>query len=80
MFSFRKSSRTVIPELVLQHIPEFHRFPKFVASSVHGFESLRIRNFRAEQVQDSELSRVRDSETSRVRESSLPRTRDFETS
>jgi hypothetical protein len=47
MFSFRKSSRTVIPELVLQHVPEFRRFPKFVASQVHGFESSRIRDFMA---------------------------------
>jgi hypothetical protein len=47
MFSFRKSSRTVTHELVLHHIPEFHRFPKFVASQVHGFESSRIRDFKA---------------------------------
>jgi hypothetical protein len=45
MFSFRKSSRNVILELILQHIPEFRRSPKFVASQVHGFQSSRIRDF-----------------------------------
>jgi hypothetical protein len=77
---FRKSSRTVTPELVLHHIPEFHRFPKFVAPQVHGFESSRIRDFEASQVQDSEPSRVRDSEASRVRDSRPPLVRDSETS
>jgi hypothetical protein len=77
---FKKSSRTVTPELVLHHIPEFHRFPKFVAPQVHGFESLRIRNFEASQVQDFKPSRVRDSEASRVRDSRPPRVRDSETS
>jgi hypothetical protein len=44
----RKFSCTVIPELVLHHIPEFRRFPKFVASQVQGFESSRIRNLGAQ--------------------------------
>jgi hypothetical protein len=44
---FRKSSCVVTPEFVFHHIPEFHRFPKFVALQVHGFESLRIRDFGA---------------------------------
>jgi hypothetical protein len=44
---FRKSSRTVTPEFVFHHIPEFYRFPKFVALQVHGFESSRTRNFGA---------------------------------
>jgi hypothetical protein len=44
---FKKTSRTVTPEFVLHHIPEFHRFPKFVALQVHGFESSRIRDFGA---------------------------------
>jgi hypothetical protein len=77
---FRKSSRTVTPELVLHHIPEFHRFPKFVAPQVHGFESSRIRDFEASQVQDSEPTRVRDSEASRVRDSWPSRICDSETS
>jgi hypothetical protein len=64
MLSFRKFSCTMIPELVLHHIPEFRRFPKFVALQVH----------------DSEPSRVRDSETSRVRESTSLCIRDFKTS
>jgi hypothetical protein len=42
---FRKSSRAVTPKFVFHHIPEFHRFPKFVALQVHGFESLQIRDF-----------------------------------
>jgi hypothetical protein len=79
MLSFRKFSRTLIPELVLHHIPEFRRFPQFVASQVHGFESSRIRNLGAQQVQDSEPSRVRDSGTSRVRQSSSLCIRDFKT-
>jgi hypothetical protein len=77
---FRKSSRAVTPELVLHHTPEFHRFPKSAALQVHGFESLRIRDFEASQVQDSEPSRVRDSEASRVWDSRPPRIRDSETS
>jgi hypothetical protein len=42
---FRKSSRAVTPKFVFHHISEFHRFLKFVALQVHGFESLRIRDF-----------------------------------
>jgi hypothetical protein len=42
---FRKSSRVLTPEFVFHHIPEFHRFPKFMALQVHGFESLRIHDF-----------------------------------
>jgi hypothetical protein len=78
IFPFRKPSRTVTPELVLHHTPEFQRFPKFMAPQVHGFESSRICDFEASQVQDSEPSRVRDSEASRVRDSK--RIRDSETS
>jgi hypothetical protein len=77
---FRKSSRTVTPKLVLHHTPEFHRFPKFVALQVHGFEPLRVRDIEASQVQDSKPSRVRDSEASRVQDSRPPRVHDFETS
>jgi hypothetical protein len=90
---FRKSSCAMTTELDLQQIPEFHRLPKFVALQVHGFRSLRVRNFEVSQVQDSRLSLVRDfaasqvqdsrsllvrdSETSRVQDSKLSRVRDF---
>jgi hypothetical protein len=72
----------VIPELVLHHTPEFHRFPKFVALQVHGFESLRIRDFEASRVQNPDVarSRPRDFAGSRFHTIARSRLRDFESS
>jgi hypothetical protein len=75
-----KFSRTVTPELVLRHTPEFHRFPKFVVPQVRGFKSSRIRDFEASQIQDFKPSCVRDSEASWVSDSRSSRVRDSETS
>jgi hypothetical protein len=77
---FRKSSLAVTPELVLHHTPEFHRFPKFVASQIRDSEPSHVRDSEASRVQDSRPPCVRDSETSWVSDSRSSRVRDSETS
>jgi hypothetical protein len=80
MFSFRKSSRTVIPELVLQYIPECQRFPKFVASQVHNLESSRIRQLQGlagSRLRAIACSRLRDFESSGVQFTAHSWLRDF---
>jgi hypothetical protein len=78
--SFRKSSRAVTHEFVFHHIPEFHRFPKFVAPQVHGFESLRIRDFGAlagSRFRAITRSRLRGFEGSRLQITAHSRLLDF---